>query len=206
MKKCYLLVTAFLFAIGSSAQDRGEDYFAVGKLDKARAIFGSRISGDPAETNYYLGEIARAQGDSISARNYYEKGLAADPENAFCQVGLAVTELKKNPAEGDRMLTALAKARKNRKDPELLTAIARAYYDNGMTARGDAILEAAEAAGDTARQRLPALEQSARDAAAQLEETRQDLADTVKYRQTLEENEKQLGNIRTGIRRKSAST
>ena len=55
MKKCYLLVTAFLFAIGSSAQDRGEDYFAVGKLDKARAIFGSRISGDPAETNYYLG-------------------------------------------------------------------------------------------------------------------------------------------------------
>lgn len=54
MKKCYLLVTAFLFAIGSSAQDRGEDYFAVGKLDKARAIFGSRISGDPAETNYYL--------------------------------------------------------------------------------------------------------------------------------------------------------
>ena len=148
MKKCYLLVTTLLFAIGSSAQDRGEDYFAVGELDKARAIFGSRISGDPAETNYYLGEIARAQGDSISARSYYEKGLAADPENAFCQVGLAVTELKKNPAEGDRMLTALAKAKKNRKDPELLTAIARAYYDNDMTARGDAILEAAEAAGD----------------------------------------------------------
>ena len=148
MKKCYLLVTTLLFAIGSSAQDRGEDYFAVGELDKARAIFGSRISGDPAETNYYLGEIARAQGDSISARSYYEKGLAADPENAFCQVGLAVTELKKNPAEGDRMLTALAKAKKNRKDPELLTAIARAYYDNDMTARGDARLEAAEAAGD----------------------------------------------------------
>lgn len=59
MKKCYLLVTTLLFAIGSSAQDRGEDYFAVGELDKARAIFGSRISGDPAETNYYLGEIAR---------------------------------------------------------------------------------------------------------------------------------------------------
>ena len=58
---------------------------------------------------------------------------------------------------------------------------------------------AAEAAGDTARQRLPALEQSARDAAAQLEETRQDLADTVKYRQTLEENEKQLGNIRSYV-------
>ena len=64
---------------------------------------------------------------------------------------------------------------------------------------------AAEAAGDTARQRLPALEQSARDAAAQLEETKQDLADTVKYRQTLEENEKQLGNIRSGLELKLRS-
>ena len=51
---------------------------------------------------------------------------------------------------------------------------------------------AAEAAGDTARQRLPALEQSARDAA-------------VKYRQTLEENEKQLGNIRSGLELKLRS-
>ena len=64
---------------------------------------------------------------------------------------------------------------------------------------------AAEAAGDTARQRLPALEQSARDAAAQLEEAKQDLADTVKYRQTLEENEKQLGNIRSGLELKLRS-
>ena len=64
---------------------------------------------------------------------------------------------------------------------------------------------AAEAAGDTARQRLPALEQSARDAAAQLEETRQDLDDTVKYRQTLEENKKQLGNIRSGLELKLRS-
>ena len=52
---------------------------------------------------------------------------------------------------------------------------------------------------------LPALEQSARDAAAQLEETKQDLADTVKYRQTLEENEKQLGNIRSGLELKLRS-
>lgn len=64
---------------------------------------------------------------------------------------------------------------------------------------------AAEAARDTARQRLPALEQSARDAAAQLEETKQDLADTLKYRQTLEENEKQLGNIRSGLELKLRS-
>ena len=32
-----------------------------------------------------------------------------------------------------------------------------------------------------------------------------DLADTVKYRQTLEENEKQLGNIRSGLELKLRS-
>ena len=58
---------------------------------------------------------------------------------------------------------------------------------------------AAEAAEETARQRLPALEQSVQEAAAQRDETRQDLEDTVKYRRMLEENEKQLANVRSGL-------
>ncbi len=58
---------------------------------------------------------------------------------------------------------------------------------------------AAEAAEETARQRLPALEQSLQDATAQWDEAKQDLEDTVKYRRMLEENEKQLANIRSGL-------
>ena len=58
---------------------------------------------------------------------------------------------------------------------------------------------AAEAAEGTARQRLPALEQSLQDATAQRDEAKQDLEDTVKYRRMLEENEKQLANIRSGL-------
>ena len=58
---------------------------------------------------------------------------------------------------------------------------------------------AAEAAEETARQRLPALEQSLQDATAQRDEAKQDLEDTVKYRRMLEENEKQLANIRSGL-------
>ncbi|MFR6698908.1 MAG: chromosome segregation protein SMC [Faecalibacterium sp.] len=64
---------------------------------------------------------------------------------------------------------------------------------------------AAEAAGETARQRLPALEQSVQESTAQRDEAKQDLADTVKYRRTLEENEKQLGNIRSGLELKLQS-
>ena len=58
---------------------------------------------------------------------------------------------------------------------------------------------AAEAAEETARQRLPALEQSVQEAAAQRDETKQDLDDTIKYRRMLEENEKQLANVRSGL-------
>ncbi len=58
---------------------------------------------------------------------------------------------------------------------------------------------AAEAAEETARQRLPALEQSLQDATAQRDEAKQDLEDTVKYRRMLEENEKQLANVRSGL-------
>ena len=58
---------------------------------------------------------------------------------------------------------------------------------------------AAEAAGETARQRLPALEQNLQDSTARRDEAKQDLADTVKYRQMLAENEKQLANIRSGL-------
>ncbi len=72
----------------------------------------------------------------------------------------------------------------------------------GLTARrteAQVAQAAAEAAEETARQRLPALEQSVQEAAAQRDETRQDLEDTVKYRRMLEENEKQLANVRSGL-------
>ena len=58
---------------------------------------------------------------------------------------------------------------------------------------------AAEVAEETARQRLPALEQSLQDATAQRDEAKQDLEDTIKYRRMLEENEKQLANVRSGL-------
>ena len=58
---------------------------------------------------------------------------------------------------------------------------------------------AAEAAGETARQRLPALEQSLQDSTARRDETKQELADTMQYLRTLAENEKQLANVRSGL-------
>ena len=72
----------------------------------------------------------------------------------------------------------------------------------GLTARrteAQVAQAAAEAAGETARQRLPALEQSVQESTAQRDEAKQDLDDTIKYRRMLEENEKQLANVRSGV-------
>ena len=145
MKKCYLLLTALLLALGVSAQDKGEDYFAIGELDRARKMLESRTDGNLAETNYYLGEIACIQGDRAKAKTCYDKGLALDPAYPLNEVGLAKLLLKDNKAAAVKILTVAAK--KNKKDPEVLTAIAKAYYDNGMTAEGDETLDAAESAG-----------------------------------------------------------
>lgn len=64
---------------------------------------------------------------------------------------------------------------------------------------------AAEAAGETARQRLPALEANAEESTAQRDEAKRDLEDTIKYRRMLEENEKQLANVRSGLELKLKS-
>ena len=58
---------------------------------------------------------------------------------------------------------------------------------------------AAEAAEETARQRLPALEQAVQEGTDQWETARQDLTDTIRYREMLTENEKQLANVCSGL-------
>ena len=58
---------------------------------------------------------------------------------------------------------------------------------------------AAEAAEETARQRLPALEQAVQEGTDQWETARRDLTDTIRYREMLTENEKQLANVRSGL-------
>ena len=78
----------------------------------------------------------------------------------------------------------------------------------GLTARrteAQVAQAAAEAAGETARQRLPTLEANAEESTAQLDEAKRDLEDTIKYRRMLEENEKQLANVRSGLELKLKS-
>ena len=58
---------------------------------------------------------------------------------------------------------------------------------------------AAEAAAEAAQQQLPTLAENAEALEAQRDEAKQDLADTIQYRKLLDENEKQLANVRAGL-------
>ncbi len=58
---------------------------------------------------------------------------------------------------------------------------------------------AAEAAAHAAEERLHALTAGREELEAQQQETKKDLADTIQYQKMLEENEKQLANVRSGL-------
>lgn len=141
MKKKYLF-SAFLGLLLSTpifAQGNiGVDYLNTGELKVAKEIFEKQISQSPAEAYYYLGEVAYLQGNTAEAKANYEKGLAASPDFALNQVGLAKLLLKTDPKAGESALSDLAK--KNKKDVNVLVPIAAAYFANNLAEKGNKVL------------------------------------------------------------------
>jgi tetratricopeptide (TPR) repeat protein len=127
------VITAFfaLLATVSFAQSNfGKDYFGIGEYDKAKAYFETQVTTSPAESNYYLGEIAYALGNMQDAASYFEKGIAADMLYPMNYIGKGKILLKTNQKEAELIFaTTLKKAKKN---AEVNVGIARAYYQAGL--------------------------------------------------------------------------
>lgn len=133
MKMKYFLgsLLSFMICISAFAQNNlGVDYFRLGEMKLAKDHFLKTTSSSPAESFFYLGEIAFREGNMAEARSNYEKGLSADPESALNAIGLAKLDLKSNTKEAENQLNSILK--KNKKDVPVILAIARAYLDNGM--------------------------------------------------------------------------
>lgn len=134
MKIKYLILSSFLafsMSFSSYAQNNpGVNYLALGEKELAKNYFMKTIRQAPAESYYYLGEIAYSEGNYEEAKANYEKNLAANPESALSAIGLAKLELKNNPKEAESQLSAIQK--KNKKNVNVILAIAQAYLDNGM--------------------------------------------------------------------------
>ncbi|WP_255491308.1 tetratricopeptide repeat protein [Dysgonomonas sp. ZJ279] len=143
----YLLSSLLSLAISLTAfaqNSPGADYFALGEIKLAKEYFTKNIGQTPAESYYYLGEIAFLEGNMTEAKTNFEKGLAADPLSAFNAIGLAKLELKSNTKVAEDQLSEIFK--KNKKDVSVILAIAKAYSDNGMTEKATAKVEDARKA------------------------------------------------------------
>lgn len=147
MKKKYLLGAFLGLLLSSSAfaqNNIGVDFYNTGEIKAAKEIFQQQLAQSPAESNYYLGEIALQEGNVDQAKTYFQQGLASSPDYALNSVGLASITLKTNAKEGENLLKDLAK--NNKKNVEVLTAIARAYYDNNLIEQGDKVVADAQKA------------------------------------------------------------
>ena len=186
---------------------------AVERLNGDIRSITQQISGSESRIAVLENDILRNEESAASLREEISAGEQDSTEaQAALQRHRAVA--KTMEAEGEKLaaeiealnaeiarLTDASSASGARKDT-LKAELA------GLTARrteAQVAQAAAEAAGETARQRLPALEANAEESTAQRDEAKRDLEDTIKYRRMLEENEKQLANVRSGLELKLKS-
>lgn len=134
MKIKFLFSLLLAGSLSMSAQQGykdGIEYYKVDEIDNAKTILDRTIndaSTDKATAYYYLGQIALQQGNASEAKSYFDKGIATDAANPMNFVGLGALDLRngnKSAAE------AQFKAAKNlgKKNPVMLTDIARAYFN-----------------------------------------------------------------------------
>ena len=133
MKFKFLLSLVLGAALSMSAQGYkdGIEYYKADQFENAKTILTRTLndaSTDKSEAYYYLGEIALRNGDKATAESYFDKGIAVNAENPYNYVGKgAVALMNGNEKVADDFF---GKARGyGKKNAELLTAIARAYYN-----------------------------------------------------------------------------
>lgn len=136
---------SFMITISAFAQNNiGADYLSLGELKLAKEYFTKNLGQNPAQSHYYLGEIAFKEGNMAEARSSYQQALSADPLSALGTIGLAKLDLKTNTKIAEDQLKEVQK--KNKKDVKIILAIAQAYLDNGMKEKATEKLQDAKKA------------------------------------------------------------
>lgn len=132
--KTFMLSMAAMTALAAGAQTQGYldgiEYFKVDRPDNAKEILTNTLNDpatDRAEALYYLGAIALGEGDTATAKKYFDEGTQLDPKNGLNYVGLGSLALRAgDPKEADAMFKAAIKAQNK---AFIHVAIARAYYE-----------------------------------------------------------------------------
>ncbi len=126
-----LLAGGLMASAQSQGYKDGIEYYKAGQYNNAKEILERTLNQgdtDKALANYYLGQVALAQGDKAAAKSYFEKGLAINADNAYNYVGLGALDLLNGQLDAakDQFKQAEKLAKKN---AEVSVSIARAYYN-----------------------------------------------------------------------------
>lgn len=129
----------------------GIEYFKVGKIDNAKELLDKNLNNSTtvkSQAYCYLGHIEASKGNVAGARDFYNKGVAADANDPFNYIALGALDLKANneKAAEEQFKTALKLDKKN---ASVYAAIARAYYDANPTTYAKAIAKNIEKARKT---------------------------------------------------------
>lgn len=132
MKIKFVLSLLLGSTLGMSAQGfkDGVEYYRADQPEEAAIILTNTINDpatDHATAYYYLGQISLKSGDKAAAKEFFNKGIAADADNPYNYIGLASLALANgSPSEANGHLkNARSRAKKN---PDVLTEIARIYF------------------------------------------------------------------------------
>lgn len=132
MKSKFLLTLLAGAALSASAQGfkDGVEYYRADQPEEAAIIINNNLNEagiDQASAYYFLGQIALKNGNKAKAREYFDKGLGVNPDNAYNYIGLGALALADgNTSDASRYFKdAKGKAKKA---PDMLTEIARAYF------------------------------------------------------------------------------
>lgn len=118
-------------SLGAFAQTHveGEEYYKADQLDNAKDLLLRSLNNpqtDKAVSDYYLGLIAIEEGKNSEAVNYFNQGVATNPEYPYNYVGQGILKLISGDTKGAEELFKIAE-KHSKKDASLQIAIARAY-------------------------------------------------------------------------------
>lgn len=126
-----LLAGGLVASAQSQGYKDGIEYYKAGQYNNAKEILERTLnqSGtDQALANYYLGQVALAQGDKAAAKSYFEKGLSLNAENAYNYVGVGALDLLNGQLDAAKEQFKQAE-KLGKKNADVSVSIARAYYN-----------------------------------------------------------------------------
>lgn len=108
----------------------GVEYYLAGQENNAEIVLNKTIGDsqtDKSVAYYYLGNIALHNGNIAKAGEYFDLGIAANPEYAFNYIGKGAIALKKNDKDAAKNFFKQAE-KIDKKNANVKVDIARSYY------------------------------------------------------------------------------